>query len=114
MEQLSSYILAIGQCPSVVKLVRQQQQQRWHQEQDLQVCETEYRYWFDNGVELVHLEEQDLIPESEAAMDSCPECWISYRVTETAGLAIRPLGKQFYNRCQQRHWLKMQVAQQAP
>ncbi|SDI53969.1 hypothetical protein SAMN04488540_10234 [Ferrimonas sediminum] len=113
MEHLSSYILAIGQSPSRVGLARQQSQQRWYQDQGVEVCETEYHYWFDNGVELIQLEEQDHLPETDAApaADCCLECWISYRVIQTAGLAIRPLRKQFHNRCQQRYWLKMQVAQ---
>lgn len=71
---------------------------------DIEVSEYEATYHYDNGVMIRHKIERDNAP-SELL---CEECWISYEVLDSAGQAIKPVRKTFYNSCQEDFWLKMQ------
>ncbi|BDM65973.1 hypothetical protein NFHSH190041_34250 [Shewanella sp. NFH-SH190041] len=111
MNQLYSYISAINQLPSVVSIDHQQQQQQCHTDSIGSLTETDTLYHFNNGVTVrCQIEQED--PATADSLQSCPECWISYHIGDSAGLNIHPASKQFYNRCQQTFWLKMQSAQQ--
>ncbi|WP_193014576.1 MULTISPECIES: hypothetical protein [Gammaproteobacteria] len=43
----------------------------------------------------------------------CPECWITWEIIESNNKYISPYRKEFFNLCQQKFWLKMQLANYA-
>jgi len=67
--------------------------------------EREILYTFNNGVQILYRMESDTFQADHV----CRECWVSYEVVHDGGYVISPQKKQFYNRCQERFWLKMQA-----
>ncbi|MCG9552913.1 hypothetical protein L1D16_04620 [Vibrio sp. Isolate31] len=111
MNRLSTYVLAIHSSHSQVRVVAQSQQQILTDNSEC-IEETTTTYTFDNGVKIVCHTELD----SFQSEDACPECWIQYQVLESGSAAetISPQKKQFYNRCQETFWLKMQSIRDEP
>ncbi|BEN31667.1 hypothetical protein [Serratia marcescens] len=104
MHQLYSYLCAIHARPSPVKTVNKTETVERFQEGENMIEEREILYAFNNGVQVLYKRESDTFQSD----DVCRECWVSYEVVHDGGYAISPKKKQFYNRCQEEFWLKMQ------
>lgn len=107
MHTLFSYIKAIHNQPTSVKIIDESIKTYNYTDDDIEICEQEKTYYFHNGVIIRYLSEQDNAP-SELL---CAECWISYEVLDARQLPIKPLRKSFHNHCQESFWMKMQQAQ---
>lgn len=105
MHRLYTYLCAIHMLPSPVKTINETKTFERFSEGENMIEEREILYVFNNGVQVLYRMESDTFQ----ADDVCRECWISYEVQHDGGYAISPQKKQFYNRCQERFWLKMQA-----
>lgn len=103
MDRLFTYVSAIHQLSSPVRIARRQSQvERWP-DQGFEVSKTTTTYWFDNGAVIRQTVEQDSFPSALA----CAECWISYEVIaqNDASPAIAPHRQVFENTCRESFWL---------
>lgn len=103
MHKLVSYVSAIKDLSSPVAVVRRTlEEERWI-DQGFEVQRALGTYWFDNGVVVRRIVEQDSFPTELA----CAECWISYEVLSHGDLAeqIVPLRQSFTNACRESFWL---------
>ena len=105
MHRLYTYLCAIHSLPSTVKIVNKTETVRQYPEGDNVIEERELLYSFNNDVQILYSMESDNF-QSDGV---CQECWISYDVVNDGGYVISPPKKQFYNRCQERFWFKIQA-----
>jgi hypothetical protein len=105
MHRLYTYLCAIHALPSPVKTIKTTETLERFPEGENMIEEREILYTFNNGVQVLYKMESDTFQSD----DICRECWISYDVVHDGGYAISPQKKQFYNRCQESFWLKMQA-----
>ena len=105
MHRLYTYLCALNMLPSPVKTVNKTEILERFSEGENMIEERESFYLFNNGVQVLYRVESDTFQ----ADDVCRECWISYEVMRNGGYDISPQKKQFYNRCQESFWLKMQA-----
>lgn len=104
MHRLYTYLCGIHARSSQVRAINKTESvERFFDEENV-IEEREILYEFSNGVTLLCKMESD----SFQSDDLCRECWISYEVVHDGGHAISPRKKQFYNRCQEAFWMKMQ------
>lgn len=104
MNRLYTYLCNIHALPSTVCTVRKTENIEKSTDGDNLTEECETIYEFNNGVKILCKTESDTFQSD----DICCECWISYEVVHDGGYLIHPLKKQFYNRCQEKFWMKMQ------
>jgi hypothetical protein len=104
MHTLFTYISAIHEQNATVSVVNKSTKTNSYIDDEIEICEAEITYNFDNGVVVQHKTERDNVPSDLV----CAECWISYEVIEAAQQKITPLRKTFSNTCQEAFWLKMQ------
>jgi hypothetical protein len=104
MHRLYTYLCNIHALPSTVCTVKKTEniEESIDGNNIIEECETIYE--FNNGVKILCKTESDTFQSD----DICCECWISYEVVHDGGYLIHPLKKQFYNRCQETFWMKMQ------
>lgn len=65
--------------------------------------------WEVDGKILISCErEDDLIAQAEEHQ-TCPECWIQWKILNPGETGITPVPKSFTSECQQNYWLKSQT-----
>jgi len=107
MNRLSSYVSAILNQSSPVRIVQQSNVCESWVDQGFVVQKETTTYRFDNGVVVRREQEQDQFPADLA----CAECWISYQVLESGNQSeIDPPSKNFANACRESFWLAYQRA----
>lgn len=108
MDHLAIYVAAVFKKESRVAVIREQVEEVSWAEADCTVNRRTCTYWFDNGVVLKRMLEQDDFPSDLA----CAESVIEYEVlscgTVTGG--IEPLRKSFDNTCRESFWLAYHLA----
>lgn len=104
METLSPYVAAILRHPSPLTVANETVVEKisW-MDQGFEVVRDVTRYYFDDGVVIDRMVEQDNCPSQLA----CAECWITYEVLShgNAGIGIEPAMKTFDNACREAFWL---------
>lgn len=101
MQHLSNYVAAVLGKPAMVTIVRQESaEERWP-DQGFMVTRRSTTFWFNNGVVLRRVIEQDDFPSDLA----CAECWIDYQLVSAADLDVQPARKSFDNTCRESFWL---------
>ena len=101
MEHLSRYVAAALGKPSAATLLRQESTEESWPDQGFTVTRRSCTYWFENGVVLQRVVEQDDFPAELA----CAECWIDYLIVAAAGIDVQPAQKSFDNACRESFWL---------
>lgn len=101
MQHLSNYVAAIQGRASPVAVVKQASTEESWPDQGFTVTRRSTTFWFDNGVVLQRVVEQDDFPSDLA----CAECWIDYQVVSAADLDVQPVQKSFDNTCRESFWL---------
>ncbi|ELP5691542.1 hypothetical protein QTV06_004660 [Enterobacter ludwigii] len=105
MHRLYTYLCAIHALPSSVNTVNKTETLKRFSEGENTIEECEILYVFNNDVQILYRMESEIFQSN----DVCHECWVSYDVVHDGGYGISPQKKQFYNRCQENFWLKMQA-----
>lgn len=101
MLHLSNYVAAILGKPAPVAVKRRESAEESWPDQGFTVKRCSSTYWFDNGVVLRRVIEQDDFPSDLA----CAECWIDYQVVSVADVDVQPRQKSFDNTCREAFWL---------
>lgn len=105
MHRLYTYLCAIHALSSTVKIVNVTETLQRFADGENMIEEREILYTFNNSVQILYRMESDTFQSD----DVCRECWVSYDVVQDSGYVISPQKKQFYNRCQESFWLRMQA-----
>ncbi|MGJ3349169.1 hypothetical protein AAZR23_06700 [Morganella sp. Je.2.23] len=66
------------------------------------------RWQFRDGIELMCSEETETAVQT--GDEQCPEQWIVWPVAGDTEKKVSPQHKEFFSLCQQRYWLKIQMA----
>jgi uncharacterized CHY-type Zn-finger protein len=104
MENLVSYIGAIHGRKSDMSIVKKTVSKETWLDQGFEVHKEETTYWFDNGVLIRRVQEQDKAPDELV----CAECWICYEVLEYGQQRqVHPVRRSFNNACQESFWLAL-------
>jgi hypothetical protein len=107
MHRLASYISAMTQPHSALRMVCQCSEQETWVDQGFAVKRKRTVFDFDNGVVICLEVEQDQFPADLA----CAECWIRYQVLALGTQPeVLPRDKSFSNACRTSFWLKFQLA----
>jgi hypothetical protein len=106
MQALADYVQSIHADKGSLRIAEQtSKQERWT-DQGFEVTREVADFRFEDGVVIRRTTEQDQFPTELA----CAECWIEYRVIESAGRTICPQHKQFDNHCREAWWLRYHTA----
>jgi len=108
MDHLAIYVAAVFGKDSRVVVVREQAEEVSWAEADCTVNRWTRTYWFDNGVVLQRVLEQDDFPSGLA----CAESIIDYEILSCGIVTdgIQPMRKSFDNMCRESFWLTYHMA----